>query len=481
MSKSGKSFVNQTALRIVAILAISIFTLPALAQDGAPTSHEAARWIGFYVGGHAGIGTADFDSVFDLDEITQGWPEDAVVGRFFELDSGLAGVHIGFNRSSGRLVYGIEADWSHFRVSDRLFDPDDEGPGTTDSASAAINWVASVRGRLGFASAQTLIYLTAGIAWVDAKYTAIDADNGAPDQGSADVSGLGIVVGGGLEHAITRQIALRFEALYYSFRDKVDTSALNVDSAVGDYANVSDIVVARIGVSYQLTQAPSAAHETPRPAAWTGVYAGGHLGFGHVGFDSLFDAAEILRGLDVEDSVLGRYFDLDGVVGGGHVGFNQALGRFVLGIEAGWSYLGQSDHLSDPQPDFPGTDNASVDMNWLASLRGRIGITSARTLLYATAGVAWVDGTYTAQNADNFNVNQGSASLSATGFVWGGGIEHALSDTILLRIEGLQYSFNSRIDTSGLTTDSDPGDFATIGDITVVRVGASYKFNFGAN
>ncbi len=52
---------------------------------------------------------------------------------------------------------------------------------------------------------------------------------------------------------------------------------------------------------------------------------------------------------------------------------------------------------------------------------------------------------------------------------------------MLLRIEGLRYSFNSRIDTSGLTTDSDPGDFAKIGDITVVRVGASYKFNFGAN
>ncbi len=69
------------------------------------------------------------------------------------------------------------------------------------------------------------------------------------------------------------------------------------------------------------------------------------------------------------------------MVGGGHVGFNRALGRFVLGIEAGWSYLGQSDHLSDPEFEVPSTDNASVDMNWLASVRGRFVMTSAQTLL----------------------------------------------------------------------------------------------------
>ena len=203
---------------------------------------------------------------------------------------------------------------------------------------------------------------------------------------------------------------------------------------------------------------------------WEGFYIGGHAGVGTTEFDSVFDTSEIVFGpLDVLDNVLGRFFDLDGGVGGVQFGFNRTDGRYVYGVEADWSYLGISDRLFDPDFEPEGTDNASVDINWLASVRGRLGIISARTLFFATAGVAWVDADYTAQNGDEFNVNQGSTSLNDTGAVVGGGIEHALSSRLKIRFEGLYYIFGDRVDTSTLNTDSDPGDFAELESILIGR------------
>ena len=58
----------------------------------------------------------------------------------------------------------------------------------------------------------------------------------------------------------------------------------------------------------------------------------------------------------------------------------------------------------------------------------------------------------------------------------GGGIEHAVTDNILVRFEGLQYEYDDAVDTSLLTSDSDPDDFTRINDLRTFRVGVSYKF-----
>ncbi len=155
-------------------------------------------------------------------------------------------------------------------------------------------------------------------------------------------------------------------------------------------------------------------------------------------------------------------------------------GHHIFGVEADWSHLGKSDLLFDPDGGFD-DDSASVDMDWLASVRARLGIGSARTLLYATAGVAWISGDYTARNGNVGNVNQGTTDVNAVGFVYGGGLEHALRDNLLVRFEALQHEFNDRKDTRALTTDSDPGDFAGVDDVTVVRVGVTYKIGARAH
>lgn len=304
-------------------IAALILMMGALSAQAQPTQNDpspAALWVGGYFGIHGGVGSADFDGVFDSSSIDRPHDnEDAVLGEFFELDGGLAGVHIGFNAKYGRLIYGVEADWSSFGQSARLFDPDSEGPNgsTTDNARVDLNWIASLRGRVGLMSARSLLFASAGVAWIDGEYTAHDADGALPGQsviGSADIGTAGIVIGAGIEHALTSRFFIRLEGLYYTFNNRVATSTLTNDSDPDDFAKIEDIIVARIAASYRFGGSSSSQTSPPIMRNWTGLYAGAHIGYARVGFDSLFDADEISDPRDFEDSVLGRFFDLNGTV-----------------------------------------------------------------------------------------------------------------------------------------------------------------------
>ena len=447
----------------------------------------APIWSGLYIGAHTGLSDSRLDSVFDNSEVLGGVPEDAVLGRYFQLDGLLEGLQIGYNWQSVRVVYGIEADWSRLSADDYLLDPNNEGSGTTDSGSVALDWIASLRGRIGISSARSLLYATAGVAWIDGEYTARDDDGAPPGAaivGPTSLRSVGLVVGGGVEHAVSERLSVRLGGLYYLFNESKDTSTLTNDSDVGDFAKIEDILVARLSANYRLVGAPTAGQFdvlSYLPAQWAGLYAGGHAGYANVRFDGIFDNSEITRVIDLEDSVLGRFFDLDGGVGGLHIGYNRSAGSVIYGVEADWTHLGKSDLLFDPDPESEGTDNAEASVNWLASLRGRAGLSSARTMIFVTAGIAWIDADYRATTADENNVNGGSVNITDTGFVFGVCMEHALTDSWLIRLEGLHYDFGRRIDTSSLNTDADPGDFASVRDITTFRVAVSYKLPTDTN
>ena len=112
---------------VIVVAALSATT--AQAQRSDPDRHPSRLWNGLYAGAHAGIGLAGFDGVFDSSEVTgPGVTHNSVIGEHFELDGGLAGLQIGYSRQVGRMVYGLEADWTNFDASDRQFDPEDEGP-----------------------------------------------------------------------------------------------------------------------------------------------------------------------------------------------------------------------------------------------------------------------------------------------------------------------------------------------------------------
>ena len=91
----------------------------------------------------------------------------------------------------------------------------------TDTQSAGLRWIGTVRGRLGLAVNRALFYATGGLAYGQAvaSSSGIVLDNGRnPDLYLGDASGLrtGYTVGGGLEYAVTNNLTIRGEYLYYN-------------------------------------------------------------------------------------------------------------------------------------------------------------------------------------------------------------------------------------------------------------------------
>ena len=126
----------------------------ATAADFAPVEEPIYGWEGFYVGGHIGWGKADFEGSFktgDTDERTPDDPRDMLVGA-----------HAGYNFQMDSILFGIEVDAS------KLGWDESSGPGIDDFTAAIdteVDWLASVRGRLGIAFEDFLLYATGGIAF----------------------------------------------------------------------------------------------------------------------------------------------------------------------------------------------------------------------------------------------------------------------------------------------------------------------------
>ena len=182
---------------------------------------------------------------------------------------------------------------------------------------------------------------------------------------------------------------------------------------------------------------------------WTGVYLGAHAGGG---FGKLGDSTTT--------------FDTDGFVGGVHGGYNFTTSGVVFGVEGDFSW---SNVEGSKSFDFGGvTAKATVGSDWLASIRGRVGVpVTPSLLLYGTAGVAWADvnGRVTVSTGDISSI-----SSTQTGYVVGGGGELAFDRNWSGRVEALYYAFDdAKFSTAGAT----PFDAS----VTVVRAGLTYHLN----
>jgi outer membrane immunogenic protein len=200
-------------------------------------------WAGFYIGGHIGYGEADFDTRVDLDyfdDINSNFDDSYSFGNSLTMDGLIGGVQGGYNWQINQLVLGIEADisFTDWGQSSSSFDSSDVlrlgAPGGLDadeyafgSTSADIDFLASVRGRLGFAMNNFLLYGTGGIAWADASADAnvvvYDNTTGLETEwnGKRDFNDIGFVVGAGMGWMVIPQtFSVGVEGLYYFFDEK---------------------------------------------------------------------------------------------------------------------------------------------------------------------------------------------------------------------------------------------------------------------
>src|SRR5215471_1922484 len=169
------------------------------------------------------------------------------------------------------------------------------------------------------------------------------------------------------------------------------------------------------------------------PSIWQGLYGGVNLGWGWSG-------------------------DADGVVGGGQIGYNWQSRQYVYGLEADVSAadIGISETLVVPGAVL----NASASIDWLATIRGRLGVlVQPNLLIYGTAGLAIVHAEAHASVNTLFGGISAHASDTETGFVYGIGVEHKLNEKMSARLEYLGFSEPDRV-----------------GDFGILRAGLNFKF-----
>ena len=191
--------------------------------------------------------------------------------------------------------------------------------------------------------------------------------------------------------------------------------------------------------------------------------------------------------------------NISGFIGGGQIGYNYELNNLVLGIEADidgtTGRTSSSALLSNDTFPFPTATQTAQRLDWLGTVRGRLGWTPIdRLLIYATGGLAF------GQSTASLALSNSAASpvLASyvqgkrnTGWTVGGGLEYALPDAWSnwsVKVEYLYYDlgysnstiYYQNVDLNGATELSSlNGRIRHNGN--VVRAGLNYKFNFGAS
>jgi outer membrane immunogenic protein len=224
--------------------------------------------------------------------------------------------------------------------------------------------------------------------------------------------------------------------------------------------------------------------------SWTGFYIGAHAGYGFGADDNVEttgqapgNIANVLGGARPGSVSLDR----NGFIGGGQIGYNwQFAPNWLFGIEADISYTDFQESVTVTTFPLvgPGTlaNTFESRVDWLGTVRGRLGYVFDRTLIYATGGLAYGD---VRNSVDFFGPAgqlqfTGSTSNIETGFTVGGGIEHAFAPNWTVKGEYLYYDLGSNTVNVAVIPGSGGGGtgynttFENNGHIG--RVGLNYKF-----
>jgi outer membrane immunogenic protein len=181
----------------VAVACVGLWALAGSAAGAAdlapyyqpgPAYNPIYTWTGFYVGinGGGGWGRSQWDGV-----------------DTFDVSGGLIGGTVGYNWQFGQAVLGAEGDidWSGIKGTTTVL-----CPGGCETRN---KWLATVRGRLGYAFDRFLPYVTGGLAVGD-----INASLPLPVLPGGSISTAGWTVGAGLEVGVVSNVSLKAEYLY---------------------------------------------------------------------------------------------------------------------------------------------------------------------------------------------------------------------------------------------------------------------------
>lgn len=225
---------------------------------------------------------------------------------------------------------------------------------------------------------------------------------------------------------------------------------------------------------------------------WQGWYIGVNAGWAQsdvdttrsVGAGAYFSAAEIAA---VQASSV-RDLDDDGFVGGAQIGYNWQMPGWLLGVEADINSLSLDSAYTLTAPYPAGgkfgsnyTVATSVEQDWLATLRARVGVPIGASLLYATGGLAIGDTEITQSFSDNFSpiaLQAVSNDETRVGWTAGVGVEFPIGQMTTVKVEYLHVDLGDTdavrgIGAGGVHTSRGDAEFTN----DIIRVGINIALN----
>lgn len=150
---------------------------------------SSSDWSGFYVG--AGVSHGAYE---DRDErLEPFFPGFVSSGS----DLGLS-VHGGYNLQFDKIVFGVEADFTHLNSTFRVLPP--------GFSNLRINNVMSLRGRLGYDLGRFLPYATAGLGYATTNIAGLEDSTGW-------------VAGAGVDYKVTDNLLFGVLYQYHRYED----------------------------------------------------------------------------------------------------------------------------------------------------------------------------------------------------------------------------------------------------------------------
>ena len=242
----------------------------------------------------------------------------------------------------------------------------------------------------------------------------------------------------------------------------------------GDYRTGDNIEGWSIngGVRYQFVPDPSAAStlvakapiykapQAPPIYTWAGFYVGAYVGADWGSTNLTF--------LDDGDATAPRFA---GFLGGGEVGYNYQVGRWVFGLEGDLAWTNA--HGARPCP-IGFFANCEVNMNWLSTATGRVGYAYwDRLLIYVKGGSAIAQDRAEAACTANSQSTilpvvgcpSNSDSKTKVGWTTGLGSEFGLTQNVSVKSEIMYFDLGrDRYTIAGIPTDiHQTGFISTLG------------------
>lgn len=221
--------------------------LPVVSPEPVIAPIASPLWTGFYVGGQ--LGYAFGGDVFEDDPFVASIDTngdgiiDAADGSFAftrEDDEGFeAGIYVGADVQIDGFVLGVIGDLNYIDLDGQVRVVDNAGPTDVFTATADLDWYATLRGRAGYAIGNFLPYVHGGLAYsnveIDGAYDHDDNPLTAAVAVSGDDDLWGYAVGAGVEALVMENVSVKAEYQYTNLGDSsvdnlfVDGSSSDVD------------------------------------------------------------------------------------------------------------------------------------------------------------------------------------------------------------------------------------------------------------